>query len=346
MTLTMIDLRHKKGTHISHFCRLGARFGSFLLLASLAACASIPFPAFDLSPEYKAPEFVVPDSWEGTSDFVKANPSDDALRPDWWRLYNDPILNSLVEQAIAANPDLQATAERFVQARNSMMKARSRYFPQIGFGFGGNNNRQSDHSLFRAPGEPNSDTQVDPFFCYYINGKSYPYASRDEALGQVNFLKPRFSDYTSYANATIENIFTPEELKDTVVLKANELHTRWFENKGNYFEKRELPMEAQWTPVYSMVSEDVNQDGWQDLIMGGNESYVRVRLGRNNSSRGIVLINQRAGSFKFLPNKKSGLMLTGDVREIKTLKSQGRTVLLVGSVGEIIQSYVIKTRPL
>ena len=161
MTLTMIDLRRKKGTRISDLCRLGVRLGGFLFLANLAGCASLPFPAFDLSPAYKAPEVVVPDSWEGTSSFVKAKPSDDALRPDWWRLYNDPILNNLVEQAIAANPDLQATAERFVQARNSMMKARSRYFPQIGFGFGGNNNRQSDNTLFRAPGEPNSDTQVE-----------------------------------------------------------------------------------------------------------------------------------------------------------------------------------------
>jgi hypothetical protein len=67
MTPTMIDLRRKKGTHISHFCRLGARFGSFLLLASLAACASIPFPAFDLSP----PEH--PQRWLG--DYCLLNSS-------------------------------------------------------------------------------------------------------------------------------------------------------------------------------------------------------------------------------------------------------------------------------
>ena len=158
---TMIGSRRKKRTRISNLCRFGIRFGSFLFVAaSLGACSALPFPAFNLSPPYQAPEFVVPDSWEGTSDFVKANPSDDALRSDWWKLYDDPVLNSLIEQAIAANPDLQAAAERFVQARNSMMKARSRYFPQIGFGFGGNNNKQSDNSLFRAPGEPNSDTQV------------------------------------------------------------------------------------------------------------------------------------------------------------------------------------------
>jgi NodT family efflux transporter outer membrane factor (OMF) lipoprotein len=161
MTLTMTDLQHKKETRISDVCRLGVRFGGFIFLAALGGCASLPFPAFDLSPTYKPTEFVVPDSWEGTSSFVKAKPSDDAVRPDWWKLYDDPVLNNLIEQGLAANPDLQAAAERFVQARNSMMKARSRYFPQIGFGFGGSNNRQSDHSLFRAPGEPNSDTQVE-----------------------------------------------------------------------------------------------------------------------------------------------------------------------------------------
>lgn len=159
--LTMIDLRCKKGIDISNLCRLGARFGSFLFVAaSLTACANLPFPAFNLSPTYQKPQFVVPDSWEGSGPFVKANPSDDALRPDWWTLYNDPILNGLVEQGMAANPDLHAAAERFVQARNSMMKARSRYFPQLGFDFGASNNRQSDHSLFRGLGEANTDVQV------------------------------------------------------------------------------------------------------------------------------------------------------------------------------------------
>ncbi|GAB1718931.1 MAG: hypothetical protein NTAFB09_06620 [Nitrosospira sp.] len=161
MTPTMTNLRRKKETPISNLCRSSARYGGFLLVAAgLTGCANLPFPAFDLSPTYKPTEFVVPDTWEGTSDFVKATPSDDAVRPDWWKLYDDPILNNLVEQAIAANPDLQAAAERFIQARNSMMKARSQYFPQLGFGFGGSNNRQSDHTLFRAPGEPDSDTQV------------------------------------------------------------------------------------------------------------------------------------------------------------------------------------------
>ena len=50
----------------------------------------------------------------------------------------------------------------------------------------------------------NQDGQVDPFFCYYIGEQSYPYASRDEALGQVSTLRVRFPDYTTYSNATLD----------------------------------------------------------------------------------------------------------------------------------------------
>ncbi len=147
------------GSLFLNLWRFGIRFSGYLLIvASLAACST--FPAFNLAPSYKPTQFVVPDSWEGDSPFVKANPSDDKLRPDWWKLYDDPVLDGLIEQAMAANPDLHAAAERFVQARNIMMKARSQYIPKVGIGFGASNNRQSDHSLFRAPGEHDSEARV------------------------------------------------------------------------------------------------------------------------------------------------------------------------------------------
>lgn len=106
---------------------------SVLLLAlSLQACNS--FPAVDLSPPYEPAQFVVPASWHGSSPFVEAKPSDAELRQDWWKLFNDPVLNKLEAQALTANPDLQAAAERFVQSRDVMMKARSQYLPRVGLG--------------------------------------------------------------------------------------------------------------------------------------------------------------------------------------------------------------------
>lgn len=134
------------------------RCSLFLLTLNLPACNW--FPAVDLAPDYEPPQYVVPASWKGASPFVEAKPSDDELRPDWWQLFNDPILNSLEEQAMAANPDLQAAAERFVQARDMMMRARSQYLPHAGLGFGASNNRQSDNSLFRGIGENNREAAI------------------------------------------------------------------------------------------------------------------------------------------------------------------------------------------
>ena len=126
---------------------------------SVSACSDW-LPRVDLAPPYQPPQYVVPDSWHGASPFVEAKPSDGALRSDWWKLYNDPTLNRLKEQAMTANPDLQAAAERFVQARDMMMKARSQYLPRVGFGFGASNNRQSENALFRPPNIPIQDSTV------------------------------------------------------------------------------------------------------------------------------------------------------------------------------------------
>ena len=146
----MMDERLRKPSEVFRILCAGVWYSSLLLLTlSLPACNW--FPAVDLAPTYEPAEFVVPASWHGSSPFVEAKPSDGELRPDWWTVYNDQTLNKLEEQAMAANPDLQAAAERFVQARDVMMKARSQYLPHAGLGFGASDNRESINALFRSP---------------------------------------------------------------------------------------------------------------------------------------------------------------------------------------------------
>ncbi len=111
----------------------GRRTALLLLLLVPPGCAVDWLPHADLAPEYRPPQYVVPATWHGESPFVEASPSDAELRPDWWTVYGDPVLNGLIEEAIAANPNLQAAAERFVQARDVMMEERSRRLPHVGF---------------------------------------------------------------------------------------------------------------------------------------------------------------------------------------------------------------------
>lgn len=185
----------------------------------------------------------------------------------------------------------------------------------------------------------NQDGQVDPFFSYYISGQSFPYASRDEALAQVNILRPRFPDYISYSTATLETIFSKQELDKTSVLVADQLKTVMLENVGGKFEVKDLPIQVQFSPVYAMATADVDQDGDMDVIIGGNESMVRVRIGKSDANLGVLLVNDGKGKFTYVPQGKSGLNLSGDVRQLLFISSAGKTHLIVGETGLPVRSF-------
>jgi len=110
-----------------------------------------------LAPKYDLAKFQLPAEWNGPSPFVEANPSDDVIRRDWWTFFGDPVLNALEEQAMEANPDLEAAAERFMQSRDMMMKARAKLIPHIGIGATPRGGRESENFLFRPPGTPVTD---------------------------------------------------------------------------------------------------------------------------------------------------------------------------------------------
>lgn len=149
-----MDRRVGTKTAMSRLIRMCVRGGGLLLLVfPLSACGDW-LPHVDLTPPYQPAQFVVPASWRGASPFVEANPSDGELRREWWKVFDDPVLNRLQEQAMAANPDLQAAAERFVQARDMMMKARSQRIPQFSLGGKANDNQHSIDTLFRDPDVP------------------------------------------------------------------------------------------------------------------------------------------------------------------------------------------------
>ena len=210
------------------------------------------------------------------------------------------------------------------------------------YGLNNQFNVSAEHPATLVYKDFNNDGQVDPFFCYFINGTSYPYASRDEALGQVSFLKPRFPDYTSYSNVTMETLFRKDEMQNVNTLRADLLKTVYLENKGNRFEITALPIQAQFSPVYTMATVDIDQDGDTDVVMGGNETFVRARVGKSDANKGFVLLNDGRGKFTYMPQYQSGLNLGGDIRQLLFISSKDRTNLVVGETGKKIRTYLLR----
>ncbi|WP_266367564.1 VCBS repeat-containing protein [Tellurirhabdus rosea] len=181
---------------------------------------------------------------------------------------------------------------------------------------------------------------VDPILCMPIGGKSYPYVTRDELLDQMSIMRTRFPDYKSYADATYETVFTPEEREGATRLEANYLQTALFLNQGGQLKAQALPLEVQASPVFAITTLDYDGDGHKDLLLGGNINRGRLRFGKYDANYGMLLRGDGKGAFAYIPQRQSGLGVKGDVRCILPV---GNT-LLFGINGQAVKAYQTKPR--
>ena len=159
--------------------------------------------------------------------------------------------------------------------------------------------------------------RIDPILCTYIQGKSYPYITRDELIGQMPIMGKRYPDYKSYSEATLKDVFGAAELEGVNRLEANHLATSLFERSANgKFVLKQLPLEAQTSPIHAMIALDYDKDGKKDLLLCGNQLRTRLRLGQYDANFGTLLHNNGNGNFSYVPQQKSGFHLNGEVRSI------------------------------
>jgi hypothetical protein len=189
-----------------------------------------------------------------------------------------------------------------------------------------------------SPGKPvtlhykdfDNNGTIDPVLCCYAGDESHPLHFRDRLLDQMVFLKKKFTRYHMYANATIDDIFTKEQLKDSKTLTANHFnHTLFLNNSGKQFTSSVLPRYTQISVVRSIKTLDVNKDGKTDVLLGGNFYGTDAQIGRYDASVGAVLLGDGKGGLQVVGPASSGFNIPGNVRSIMTVKTKTGTNVLV-----------------
>lgn len=172
---------------------------------------------------------------------------------------------------------------------------------------------------------------IDPILCYYIQGKKYPYPSRDELLEQITPLRRKFVKYADYADATLETIFPQEQIAQATVFTCDYDATSIFLNDGKgKFTVKALPILAQFSKVHGIVVDDFNRDGREDILCVGNFYPYRVQMGRSDASLGVLLYGDKKGNFTPQMPYQSGVYAGGDVRAIASIKSaSGGNMLII-----------------
>jgi multidrug efflux system outer membrane protein len=96
---------------------------SILLALTLSATAGCT-----VGPDYERPPLEVPERFKSaTADEAGAH----GLSHEWWKLFNDPGLTALEEEALRANQDLKAAVARVDQARAGLKNAHSALYPTL-----------------------------------------------------------------------------------------------------------------------------------------------------------------------------------------------------------------------
>ncbi len=194
------------------------------------------------------------------------------------------------------------------------------------------------NSRFRAsPDQPlclhindfDNNGSIEQILCRYEGDQSYPLALRHDIFKQLPHLKKKYLKYENYANQTIEDIFSEEERKNMLSLTADNMKTSIFINRGSHFESIDLPNEIQYSPIYSILVHDFNDDNRMDVLMGGNLNAVKPEVGRYDASQGALLLANNEGTFDYIQNFESGFEVEGEIRDLELITIAAKPYVLV-----------------
>ena len=168
---------------------------------------------------------------------------------------------------------------------------------------------------------------TEQILCEKLGDNYYPIHDKDELIAQLPGLRKKLFYYKDYSHMTIEEIFGEQLVESAAYYEIDMLQTTMFMNNGDGFSRKPFPKEIQYSPVYAIYSEDFNDDGISDFLLGGNQYNVKPQFGRYDASEGWLCLSMEDG-LKYMNPKPLGVK--GQIRDIKKAHINNKTVYIFG----------------
>ena len=169
----------------------------------------------------------------------------------------------------------------------------------------------------------------DKVFSRTIDEKDVPVFLKREFTDILPSMKKQNLKHHEFAKRSIQTLFEPGLVQSSTVKTFNYSSSviAWNEGDGK-FTITELPLDVQLSSVNAILCKDINDDGKTDIVLGGNITECLPQFGRLDANYGIVLENKGGRQFKVVPNAKSGITITGMVRDIAWINGQNGNYIL------------------
>jgi len=181
---------------------------------------------------------------------------------------------------------------------------------------------------------------VEHIICAFNGDTAFPLAMKDDLVSQIPTLERSYETFKSYSGQTIHDIFTEDILERSIVLELNTLENLVMINDGyGNFKSDPLPPESQFFPVYGMATDDFDHDGIKDILLGGNMSRAKPETGIYSAGYGLFLKGNGKGDWHAVPADSSGFFTRGDIRDLRIIKINGKSVISVARNNENLHFY-------
>ncbi len=186
---------------------------------------------------------------------------------------------------------------------------------------------------------------TDIILAQQIGGTDYPLGGMAPLGREIYPLGIRFPTYGSFANASIQQIFSPAQLKQALHYQADTFASLYLHNDGGgTFSASALPNLAQIAPIKGIIATDVDGDGNLDLIVAGNLYGAEPNTPRADAGNGLWLRGDGKGHFSPVPPTQSGFLAPLNVSGLTLIHTATGRAVIVANSGDSLQAFTIRKR--
>jgi hypothetical protein len=196
----------------------------------------------------------------------------------------------------------------------------------------GNNNKfkaTKEHPFKVYANDFDNNGTNDVVLAKYYKDDYVPMRGKECTTQQMPYVSEKFKDYHSFASSKLLDILPKDKIKEGIVYQIENFESIILINEAGKLKRKALPIQAQISPIKSIIIDDFNGDGYKDILTVGNHYGVEVETTRYDAGYGSIFLGDGKNNFRFTPSLESGLQVPKDSRSVQQIRINKEKVILI-----------------